>query len=511
MFSQVTRDPPYTILSPLRGQYPVQALVLGPRGRWASVDLLPRLSIVEQEDLSEEQAEQVLRLVGKHRDTLLTAWSAPAPHEPATQAGPRATGVSFDPRRRVLTLRLATGAALRCPASMVPGLSQAEPLDAMSVKVTCGGAVLAWERLDLYVRLQDLALVATGGPAWQDRLMRSTLPEWQVLHVPNNGKAAAEGAAAPTEEDQPKIRSLIGLILYREGLLTIEAVQVIAQRQQAIRAEGGDRSFGQVGLELGLLTPEHLRFALHLQDRLAHAPAGGKPLGIHLLENATLTPSQLISALGEQDDTGERLGEILVRRGIISAHTLSTFIERQRQAQPAAKGPPPEASEARGVAAPADEADEGETPGGSRGESGAVEPPPATGEVIRFRSLLGLILEREGYITQAQVRHIIAEQDRERAAGKHVTFGEMALRQKLLTAEQLRFAINLQKRLAYDPGRNKPLWATMLENGVLKPSQIHLLLGEHERTGRPVEQLMVDQGLVSEGMLRVFQEMHSSR
>lgn len=139
----------------------------------------------------------------------------------------------------------------------------------------------------------------------------------------------------------------------------------------------------------------------------------------------------------------------------------------------------------------------------------AAAPPPT--DQPKVKSLLGIILEREGYVSQLQVRTIMAEQETLKAKGKGATFGEVALNLNLLTTDQLKFAVGLQKRLAYDPGKAKPLGLILLENGVAKPSQIHLALEEQNRTGRRIGEILVEQEVISDSMLDVFLSMQKQQ
>ena len=50
-------------------------------------------------------------------------------------------------------------------------------------------------------------------------------------------------------------------------------------------------------------------------------------LGEKLLESGLITPEQLESALQEQKQSGDKLGRIFVRRGIISEHQLLEILE----------------------------------------------------------------------------------------------------------------------------------------------------------------------------------------
>lgn len=507
MLAAVLTDQDYALMAPTRGQFPVQTLVLAP-GAWARVELLPALAITAAEGLSAQTARDVLALVARHRDTLLTAWAAPAPAvPPGAPDGPRANGVAYDAARKALAVRLNGGSVLTLPAGMIPGLAEADPAAAAEAAVVAGGEAIVWRRLGLFVRVADLVLSATGGPAWRERLVSSVMPPWNAPPRPAGVPQAAAGRPASAGT---LVKSLIGLILQRENYLTGEQVQALFRRQMELKQAGRDVTFGDVAVETGLLSPERVQFAIHLQERLAHGPDGGKPLGVYLLESAAVMPSHLLAAMEEQKATGKRLGEVLIERGLIGRHLLDEFLTRQREVR-GEVAPAPEpvpAAIAEPTPAPVPEA----AAVAATGAVAAAETPAAaTAEPPKIKSLLGIILEREGYVTQNHVRQITDEQERHKAGGRNATFGEVAMNLGMITAEQLRFAIGLQKRLAYDTGKPKPLGLLLLENGVLKPSQVHLALEEQARTSRRLGEILCEQGLISEGMLEVFLNMQKQQ
>ncbi|MEB3329238.1 MAG: hypothetical protein VKQ33_08420 [Candidatus Sericytochromatia bacterium] len=510
VFSQVITDGAYTLLAPERGQHPATALALVRGGEaWAHVALVPRVRVTQAEGLDEEAQQALVGIARLHRDALLEGWAAPT--HPRGTAGPRAIAISHDARKRVFTMRLETGAALRFPLDAVEALG-GQPDEALAeVFIAANGEALSWPTARVALRVSEVILGVTGGAGWRDALVTALLEPW-LGHQGETLRHEPPRRPAPTPP-APRIRSLVGLILHREGTLTAEAAQAIADRQQTLRSEGTDLSFGQVGLELGLVEEEQLHFALLVQDRLSQAPGDTKPLAIFLMEAASLSPSQLLKALEEQATSGHPLGEILVRWKVVGADIVETFAARQRDLR---RPSPPGGSDA-GAGPRVTMSEGGPTIDiEARTEPGSVPRPPGgdeagDDEAQRSRALLGLILEREGYLTQAQLRHIAAELKRARKEGRPVAFGEMALRLEVLTSEQLRFAISMQKRLTHEAGPGKPLWATMLESGVLKPSQLLLAMDEGARSGRKVEELLIEQGVVSESVLAVFKRMHEER
>ncbi|MFP5504247.1 MAG: hypothetical protein ACLGIN_17315, partial [Candidatus Sericytochromatia bacterium] len=431
--------------------------------------------------MPEHELASALQLVSAHRDQLLNEWLKGAGPLLQPVQGPLAMAVSYDPARKLVQLRLKSGAMFVYPAQCDEGLNGASDAQIAAVEVLGDGDVLYWKEIKLLRRVTDILLAYAASEPWRQRLLAQPFPP-----VPPKMPAGSPPHAGGT------VKTLLGLILQREQYVTPAQLQAIASEQAKQKAQGREVTFGQAAIRLGYLSPEQLKFAVHLQGRLAHAAGGGKPLGVYLLESAALLPSQLLEALEEQERTGQKLGEILVARELITASTLELFLSRQQSAQaplPAAPRPQPTAE----PAAPA-----------PRPQAPAQ---PAQAPPRKIKSLLGIILEREHYMNQGQVQAVSKEQDRLKAEGKVKTFGELALNMGYVTPEQLKFAVQLQTKLAYTPGSKKPLGAILLENDVCMPSQIHHALESQARTGRQLGEVLLEQGVLSETMLELFLKM----
>lgn len=94
---------------------------------------------------------------------------------------------------------------------------------------------------------------------------------------------------------------------------------------------------GEVLVRMGVLHPEEVTAAVAVQDGLGsladavRAAAGIRQrLGDLLLRARRITPAQLDRALDVQRRTGERLGEILLRLGILSADELGAVLSFQQ-------------------------------------------------------------------------------------------------------------------------------------------------------------------------------------
>lgn len=132
--------------------------------------------------------------------------------------------------------------------------------------------------------------------------------------------------------DLPKKRPLLALILHREGVLTDEQIDRALREWQARRESGVVHPFGQIVLMLGFLKAADLTPYVALQKALAAPPDGRKRLGVLLLENGLLRPSQLLTALREHLRSGLPLGQTLIRMGLLRQHQLEILLRFQHQA-----------------------------------------------------------------------------------------------------------------------------------------------------------------------------------
>ena len=106
------------------------------------------------------------------------------------------------------------------------------------------------------------------------------------------------------------------------------------------------RPLGQLLVQRGLLTNEELEAALNEQDRtgdllgeillrngLLSRARTERPLGQLLVQRGLLTNEELEAALSEQDRTGDLLGEILLRNGLLSKLALASSLHEQSLVQ----------------------------------------------------------------------------------------------------------------------------------------------------------------------------------
>ncbi|GAB4369023.1 MAG: hypothetical protein Kow00128_14860 [Deltaproteobacteria bacterium] len=126
-------------------------------------------------------------------------------------------------------------------------------------------------------------------------------------------------------------RRLLGQVLVEGGFITPETLERALSRQR----ETGEM-LGEALVRMGALDSLDLTAVLSVQGELSsvegalRAAAGGRRmLGELLLAARRITPEQLDRALAEQERTGERVGEILVRRGILSRPELDAVLAFQ--------------------------------------------------------------------------------------------------------------------------------------------------------------------------------------
>ncbi|HUL01163.1 MAG TPA: hypothetical protein VLX29_09935 [Nitrospirota bacterium] len=123
----------------------------------------------------------------------------------------------------------------------------------------------------------------------------------------------------------------IGRILVDAGLVTEEKLSKALEEQQRT-----NRLVGEILVSMGEIDSKDLEIVLSLQRDLAVPEqamtiAAGirKKLGEILLTAKRITPDQLDWALGEQKRTGEKLGQVLVRLGMVTQRVIDTTVAIQ--------------------------------------------------------------------------------------------------------------------------------------------------------------------------------------
>jgi hypothetical protein len=136
-----------------------------------------------------------------------------------------------------------------------------------------------------------------------------------------------------------RLRNL-GSYLIEHGYITEAQQDEALAEQKRLYAEQGQRVlFGDMLVRLDYLVPQVLAEALLLQQRDKLQILDGEPphhIGEYLVVEGVITPEQLAEVLVEQTrlrQSGHNilLGELLLRRGYVSAPVLNALLEQQRQ------------------------------------------------------------------------------------------------------------------------------------------------------------------------------------
>ncbi len=197
-----------------------------------------------------------------------------------------------------------------------------------------------------------------------------------------------------------KSRRPLGQILIDGGFIESDHLELALEVQKH-----SNELLGQVLVNMGVLDKTDLDAALSIQDHLssledAVRSAAGirKMLGSLLLMTGKVTPEQLDFALEEQKITGERLGDILVKMGLLSEPQVDSVLRFQQNQ-----------------------------------ELGQTQPSPLR---------LGEILISSGYITRVQLSDALQKQQQSRKK-----LGEVLVEEGYAHPHQVNRGINLQRKL----------------------------------------------------------------
>lgn len=124
----------------------------------------------------------------------------------------------------------------------------------------------------------------------------------------------------------------IGQILIDGEFVSPEDVEVALERQSQTNG-----LLGEILVGMGVLDSKELAAALHVQkdfisteDAVKAASGIRQLLGELLIRAKRIAPHQLDAALNEQKETGEKLGHILLRMGLITGKELKAILSFQQ-------------------------------------------------------------------------------------------------------------------------------------------------------------------------------------
>ncbi len=136
----------------------------------------------------------------------------------------------------------------------------------------------------------------------------------EMPHAPTVDRDPVSDAAALASPHQ-----LLGSLLIKEGLITQSQLDEVLQVQEGF---GLYKPIGQILVDRGVIGQGQLNAVL---ERYAKRSS----LGQILVRSKILTPSQLAIALDQQERSGLRLGELLVKLNYISEETMRQALSSQ--------------------------------------------------------------------------------------------------------------------------------------------------------------------------------------
>lgn len=127
-------------------------------------------------------------------------------------------------------------------------------------------------------------------------------------------------------------KRLIGQILIDGGFLPQQNIEVALEEQKKT-----NELLGQVLVRMNILDPVDIKVALSVQDHLdcvedAVKIAAGvrRLLGELLVQAGHITSEQLEQAIVEQKRSGEKIGEVLARQGLLTKRELYCVLDYQQ-------------------------------------------------------------------------------------------------------------------------------------------------------------------------------------
>jgi hypothetical protein len=145
-------------------------------------------------------------------------------------------------------------------------------------------------------------------------------------------KLPVKAAAA---SDEPKVDrrtrvqagSVQGMILLHGEFIDEDEWARINEEQRKRKDKGQTVALGQVALELGMVTPDQLRFVMAFSRRLSVKGDAPKPLALFLLEHNVIRPVPLNHAMERAAENDEPLEKVLLEMNLINEAALKTFVD----------------------------------------------------------------------------------------------------------------------------------------------------------------------------------------
>jgi hypothetical protein len=128
----------------------------------------------------------------------------------------------------------------------------------------------------------------------------------------------------------------------------------------------------------------------------------------------------------------------------------------------------------------------------------------STIEMPLKKPLLYTILMREEALTRDQLDEALQAWARRKQEGAVLPFGQVVISLGMLGDHELQPYLDLQRKLAFPPGGAKPLGHLLIENAILRPSQVFAALLLQARTGQRLGELLMEEGVLRAPQLEVL-------
>lgn len=127
-------------------------------------------------------------------------------------------------------------------------------------------------------------------------------------------------------------KRLLGRILVDGEFISTHDLDIAVKQQQQ-----SNEQLGEILVQMGVLNPADIKAVLSIQGHLSSLEDSVKTaagmrqlLGELLVQAKRITPEQLELALKKQKQTGEKLGEVLTKTGLLTEKELNTVLEFQK-------------------------------------------------------------------------------------------------------------------------------------------------------------------------------------
>ena len=119
----------------------------------------------------------------------------------------------------------------------------------------------------------------------------------------------------------------------------------------------------------------------------------------------------------------------------------------------------------------------------------------------RLQTLIGVILQAEGHLSEAQADIVLAEQNRLRYGDQFVPFGQVAVQLGIVDQAHVDWALELQERVSVASEERKRLGYFLLDSGVVKPRALWEALEAQRTGGGMLGDRLVQAGAIAPGQL----------